>query len=197
MNSIASPTAWSPSCCNRSFPFIARSSRAKRQCGPPPRRIVSRAGCCAAGRPHAAEPSEPIDSCPTTERGGTMRSVGPGPGRCGLWHGGADRAHPGCLRPRVRRRDRPLRCFHLHRRGARQDQGRVVGEDGHPDGIAVAARQAASGYALRALSRRKTYTTPWDISTAKLRPTVTAPRLDSTDYGCLTVELKKGLARRR
>jgi len=34
-----------------------------------------------------------------------------------------------------------------------------------PTGIAVAARQAASGYALRALPRRKTYTTSWDINT--------------------------------
>ncbi|HSV70562.1 MAG TPA: hypothetical protein VLI72_10640, partial [Methylibium sp.] len=33
-----------------------------------------------------------------------------------------------------------------------------------PTGIAVAARQAASGYALRALPRRKTYTTSWDIN---------------------------------
>jgi hypothetical protein len=35
-----------------------------------------------------------------------------------------------------------------------------------PTGIAVAARQAASGYALRALPRRKTYTTSRDINTA-------------------------------
>ena len=34
-----------------------------------------------------------------------------------------------------------------------------------PSGIAVATRQAASGYALRALPRRKTYTTSWDINT--------------------------------
>ena len=33
-----------------------------------------------------------------------------------------------------------------------------------PTGIAVAARQAASGYALRGLPRRKTYTTSWDIN---------------------------------
>jgi hypothetical protein len=33
-----------------------------------------------------------------------------------------------------------------------------------PNGIAVAARLAASGYALRALPRRKTYTTSWDIN---------------------------------
>jgi hypothetical protein len=33
-----------------------------------------------------------------------------------------------------------------------------------PTGKATAARQAASGYALRALPRRKTYTTPWDIN---------------------------------
>jgi hypothetical protein len=33
-----------------------------------------------------------------------------------------------------------------------------------PTGIAVAARQAASGYALRALPRRRTYTTSWDIN---------------------------------
>jgi hypothetical protein len=35
-----------------------------------------------------------------------------------------------------------------------------------PSGIAVAARQAASGYALRALPRPKTYTTSWDINSA-------------------------------
>jgi hypothetical protein len=33
-----------------------------------------------------------------------------------------------------------------------------------PTGIAVAARQAASGFALRALPRPKTYTTSWDIN---------------------------------
>jgi hypothetical protein len=33
-----------------------------------------------------------------------------------------------------------------------------------PTGIAAAARQAASGYALRALPRQKTYTTSWDIN---------------------------------
>ena len=33
-----------------------------------------------------------------------------------------------------------------------------------PTGIATAARQAASGFALRALPRRKTYTTSWDIN---------------------------------
>jgi hypothetical protein len=33
-----------------------------------------------------------------------------------------------------------------------------------PIGIAVATRQAASGYARRALPRRKTYTTSWDIN---------------------------------
>jgi hypothetical protein len=33
-----------------------------------------------------------------------------------------------------------------------------------PIGIAVAARQAASGFALRALPRRMTYTTSWDIT---------------------------------
>lgn len=33
-----------------------------------------------------------------------------------------------------------------------------------PNGTAAAARQAASGYALRALPRRKTYTTSWDIN---------------------------------
>jgi len=33
-----------------------------------------------------------------------------------------------------------------------------------PNGIAVAARQAASGYALRALPPRKTYITSWDIN---------------------------------
>ena len=33
-----------------------------------------------------------------------------------------------------------------------------------PSGIAAAARQAASGYALRALPRPKTYTTSWDIN---------------------------------
>jgi len=33
-----------------------------------------------------------------------------------------------------------------------------------PTGIAVATRQAASGYALRALPRRRTYTTSWDIN---------------------------------
>jgi hypothetical protein len=38
-----------------------------------------------------------------------------------------------------------------------------------PSGIAVAARQAASGYALRALPRRKTYTTSWDINPAGLQ----------------------------
>ena len=31
-----------------------------------------------------------------------------------------------------------------------------------PTGIAVATRQAASGYALRALPQRKTYTTSWE-----------------------------------
>ena len=42
-----------------------------------------------------------------------------------------------------------------------------------PSGIAVATRQAASGYALRALPRRKTYTTSWDInSSAALNPTL-------------------------
>jgi len=35
-----------------------------------------------------------------------------------------------------------------------------------PTGTTVAARQAASGYALRALPRRKTYTTSWDINAA-------------------------------
>jgi len=33
-----------------------------------------------------------------------------------------------------------------------------------PTGTAAAARQAASGYALRALPRPKTYTTSWDIN---------------------------------
>src|SRR6185436_18184618 len=33
-----------------------------------------------------------------------------------------------------------------------------------PTGIALATRQAASGYALRALPRRRTYTTSWDIN---------------------------------
>jgi len=33
-----------------------------------------------------------------------------------------------------------------------------------PIGIAAAARQVASGYALRALPQRKTYTTSWDIN---------------------------------
>jgi hypothetical protein len=33
-----------------------------------------------------------------------------------------------------------------------------------PIGIAVAARQATSGYALRALPQRATYTTSWDIN---------------------------------
>jgi hypothetical protein len=33
-----------------------------------------------------------------------------------------------------------------------------------PTGIAAAARQAASGFALLALPRRKTYTTSWDIN---------------------------------
>ena len=33
-----------------------------------------------------------------------------------------------------------------------------------PTGTAAAARQAASGFALRALPRRKTYTTSWDIN---------------------------------
>jgi hypothetical protein len=33
-----------------------------------------------------------------------------------------------------------------------------------PSGIAVATRQAASGYDLRALQQRKTYTTSWDIN---------------------------------
>ena len=35
-----------------------------------------------------------------------------------------------------------------------------------PTGIAAAARQAASGFALRALPPRKTYTTSWDINSA-------------------------------
>ena len=35
-----------------------------------------------------------------------------------------------------------------------------------PTGIAVATRQAASGYALRGLPQRKTYTTSWDINRA-------------------------------
>jgi hypothetical protein len=35
-----------------------------------------------------------------------------------------------------------------------------------PTGIAAAARQAASGFALRALPRQKTYTTSWDINEA-------------------------------
>lgn len=34
-------------------------------------------------------------------------------------------------------------------------------------GMTVAARQAASGFALRALPRRKTYTTSWDINRAR------------------------------
>ena len=38
-----------------------------------------------------------------------------------------------------------------------------------PTGIAVAARQAASGYALRALPQRKTYTTSWDINGVTFR----------------------------
>ena len=33
-----------------------------------------------------------------------------------------------------------------------------------PIGIAVASRQAASGYALRVSPRRRTYTTSWDIN---------------------------------
>jgi len=37
-----------------------------------------------------------------------------------------------------------------------------------PSGIAVATRQAASGYALRALPRRKTYTTSWDINASNI-----------------------------
>ena len=41
-----------------------------------------------------------------------------------------------------------------------------------PSGIAVATRQAASGYALRALPRRRTYTTSWDIN----------ERLDKTTF---------------
>ena len=36
-----------------------------------------------------------------------------------------------------------------------------------PTGTTVAARQAASGYALRALPRRKTYTTSWDINAVR------------------------------
>ncbi|MBA3834084.1 MAG: hypothetical protein H0X34_19775 [Chthoniobacterales bacterium] len=39
-----------------------------------------------------------------------------------------------------------------------------------PNGIAAAARQAASGYALRALPQRKTYTTSWDINPARQTP---------------------------
>jgi len=35
-----------------------------------------------------------------------------------------------------------------------------------PTGIAAAVRQAASGYALRALPHLKTYTTSWDINPA-------------------------------
>jgi hypothetical protein len=43
----------------------------------------------------------------------------------------------------------------------------IRAHDGQPEsGIAVATRQAASGYALRALPRRKTYTTSWDINAA-------------------------------
>ena len=47
-------------------------------------------------------------------------------------------------------------------------------------GSAVAARQAASGYALRALPRRRTYTTSWDINpfaalTSFAHPCVRAP----------------------
>ena len=38
-----------------------------------------------------------------------------------------------------------------------------------PAGTTVAARQAASGFALRALPRRKTYTTSWDITRTALR----------------------------
>jgi len=37
-----------------------------------------------------------------------------------------------------------------------------------PTGIAVAVRQAASGYALRGLPQRKTYTTSWDINSEQL-----------------------------
>jgi hypothetical protein len=46
-----------------------------------------------------------------------------------------------------------------------------------PTGIAAAARQAASGYALRALPQRKTYTTSWDINFGGL-------------YGCIQVSEK-------
>ena len=37
-----------------------------------------------------------------------------------------------------------------------------------PIGIAVATRQAASGYALRVSPRRRTYTTSWDINGARV-----------------------------
>jgi len=40
-----------------------------------------------------------------------------------------------------------------------------------PIGIAVAMRQAASGYALRASPHRRTYTTSWDINKVLRRNT--------------------------
>ena len=45
-----------------------------------------------------------------------------------------------------------------------------------PAGIAVAARQAASGFALRALPRRKTYTTSWEYVRLVPHCARTAPR---------------------
>jgi hypothetical protein len=46
-----------------------------------------------------------------------------------------------------------------------------------PTGIAVATRQAASGYALRALPRRKTYTTSWDINPSVAKSRQYPPRI--------------------
>ena len=64
-----------------------------------------------------------------------------------------------------------------------------------PNGIAVATRQAASGYALRALPRRKTYTTSWDINLTLPRSPRRVHAMDiwlpaQTHQSCQTKEAK-------
>jgi len=56
-----------------------------------------------------------------------------------------------------------------------------------PTGIAVATRQAASGYALRASPRRKTYTTSWDINEKQLRQ-----RLEDVRFGLVKMRWIRG-----
>lgn len=52
-----------------------------------------------------------------------------------------------------------------------------------PTGIAAAVRQAASGYALRALPHQKTYTTPWDINCTTFGSSAPAGCRTGTDVG--------------